>query len=282
MPVFVPSPTDGRTPALDLSMGGQQGILQNPLQWTSSAPYVRQKTIALLITPPALIKYMPNQANQIAALKSLIELMPQTINGLQSGLTWDYEGPAVGHAGEKMEAPVKASRAVSAPAFEWSDKYGMAITRFWTEYGRQLIMDPDLGFPAISSSSAYVSAGSPPILPDQQAMTVLFVEPDLTMTNVTNAWLSTNMMPRTGGDIIGKREMGGTNEIPTVSIEFTALTMIGKAVNTLALNYLKTLKLADLRPLELQGYAAAIDPSITAVAAGLAASVSAAVLPAGS
>jgi len=283
MPVLIPTQTNPealRTPVLDLSVGGQQGILQNPLQWTSSAPYVRQKIFAILVSAPGLIKFMPNYQQQIAALKSLVELMPQRIDGLASGLTWDYDGPLVGHAGEKFVAPIKGSRAVSAPVFEWSDKYGMAVTRFWTEYGRMLILDPDLGVPGIVAAPAYISAKSPPILPEQQTMTILFVEPDVTMTHVTNAWLVTNMMPLTGGDIIGKREMGMSGEVPTVTIEFTALTQIGKAVNILSQNYLNSLKLQDMRPLELKGYTQAISADIKAVAIGLAAEVSAAVLPA--
>ena len=279
MPVLVPSASDLRTPTLDLAQGGQQGVMQNPFQWTSSAAYVRQKVIAILITAPEMMQYMENPQNQIAALKSLIELMPQKIDGLSSGLAWDYDGPLVGNAGEKFVAPIKGSRAVSAPVFEWSDKYGMAITRFWTEYGRQLILDPDLGVPGIVSSPAYLAANSPAILPESQAMTVLFIEPDMTMTNVTNAWLVTNMMPMTGGEIIGKREMGMSGEVPPVTIEFTALTMIGKAVVILAQNYLNGLKLTDLRPLELAGFTARISPDVEAVALGVADAISGAVLP---
>lgn len=277
MPVLIPDPN--RTPIVDITTGGQNGILQSPFQWTSNAPYVRQKIIAVLITAPYLMQYMDAPDFQLAALKSLIELMAIKIDGLQSTVSWDYDGPVVGHAGESFKSVIKAMRTPSAPSHEWPDKYGMAVTRYWTEYGRQIISDPDLQVPGIVASPAYINAGSPPILPDQQTMTVLYIEPDVTLTQVTNAWLCTNMQPLSGGEIIGKREMGGSNETPTVTIEFTALTQIGKAVNILANQYLATLNLTDLRPLELSPYANGIDPNVQAAAAGIAESVSASVLP---
>lgn len=273
MPVLTPIIKDFDlivTPKVDLSLGGQNGLMQSPYQWTSSAGYVRQKIIAILISAPLLMDFIDNPAIQISALKSLIELMPNKIDGLQSTVTWDYDGPLVGHAGEKFVSPLKAARAVSAPVFEWSDKYGQAVTKFWTEYGRLLILDPDLGVPGIVAAPGYISGGSPPILPEMQTMTVLYIEPDPTMTNVTNAWLSTNMMPLTGGEIVGRREMGGAGEVPTISVEFTALTLIGKAVNTLAKNYLASLSLQDLRPLELNAYAPGVDANVDAAAQGLA------------
>jgi len=281
MPVLIPSNDPLRTPTLDIGTGGQNGILTSPYQWTSSALYVRQKIMAVLIDAPAAMEFMENPDAQLAALKSLIELLPQTIDGLNSSVTWDYDGPAVGNAGEKFEAVIKASRAASAPSFTWADKYGMALTRYWTEYGRMLISDPDMQVPGIVASTNYVSAGSPPILPEMQSMTVLFFEPDVTMTNVTNAWLCTNMMPKSAGDIIGKREIGGSNETPNFTIEFTALTIIGKAVNILAKNYLSTLKLTDLRPLELYAYTDGVDPTVAQAATGLAEEISNAVMPTG-
>ncbi len=267
-----------RTPMLDLSIGGQNGIMRSPAEWVSSANYVQQKTRAVLFTPPKGIQYLPSAELQYAALKSLIELMPQTIDGLTSNVEWNYEGPQVGNAGEKMESATQATRAVCTPTFTWSEKYGMSIARFWTEYGRMLIMDPDLTHPGIVATSNYIAANSPAWLPDMYSMTVLFFEPDVTFTKVTKAWLCTNMQPRTGGDITGKMEVNGAGEIPTVSIEFTALTLIGKPVNILAQNYLNSLNLTDLRPLELKPYTTSIDPDVKAAAEGLASQVTNAVL----
>jgi len=275
-PTLIQMSGDVRTPSIDLSQGGQQGMLQNPMLWGNNANYIRQKTIPVLVSAPRLMGLLSNAGYRMAALKSLMELMPQKIDGLKSSLSADYDGQAVGHAGEKMESVTHVAREVSAPNYEWVDKYGMAITRYWTDYMRMFIADPDLQVPAIIQTPEYINAGSPPITPESQSMVMLFIEPDVTMTNVTNAWLCTNMMPRTAGEIIGVREMGGSNEIPTVGIEFTALTFIGKPVELLAASYLASLKLTDLRPLDLaqkysqNGSPGGVNSDVLAAGAGFA------------
>lgn len=280
MSVLANGAGDVRTPVLNVAEGGQQGIMTNPFYWSSSSNYVRQKLLCVLISSPELMKYLPESKQQVAALKSLMELMPQKVDGLKSTLTWEYDGPAVGNAGEKFVSALKGTREVSAPTYSWAEKYGQAIARFWTELGRCIILDPDLQVPGIVAEAAYIAANSPPILPEQQAIIMLFIEPDLTMTNVGNAWLCTNMMPLTGGEIIGSREIGGGAELTTVDIEFTAFTQTGKAVWALAKNYLNSLKLTDLRPLELQPFADGISPTVDAAQLGLAREVTEAVMSA--
>lgn len=244
-----------KTKPLNLAIGAQNGAMRDPHQWTSAAPYVRQKVIAVLIAAPAAFEYMDGgKTALVAALKSLIEMMPQTIEGLNSSVTWEFAEVATGHAGEMMESPTKGSRARSVPSFTWSEKYGFAVTNFFTKYGTQLLIDPDLGVPGIVASEAYIAAGRPPILPEQQSMTVLFIEPDVSMTYVTKAWLCANMMPKTGGIIDGKRDVTMGGEVLSVTIEFTALTLTGKTVDKMAKNYLDSLSIKDLKPLNLKPY----------------------------
>ena len=269
----------GRTPQLNLSEGGQQGAMSSPHQWVSGADYVRQKIIAVLISAPAAMRYLPESKDQIAILKSLIEVMPLTIEGLNSSIAWEFSETPVGNAGEMMESVINSTRERSIPSFTWSDKHGMAIPKYFTELGRQLLMYPDLDVPGIVANQAYIEDGSPPLLPEQQSMTVLFIEPDTTMVNVTNSWLVTNMMPKSGGEIIGKREIAGANEVPTVSIEFTGLTMTGRSVTSMAKSYLNSLKLLDLRPLDLKPYAEEISPDVLNAAEGFASKITDSVNP---
>lgn len=286
MSVLNKASTDVRTPQLNTGAaqyggGGQNGFLHSPFQWTNAAPYVRQPLRAVLVNAPLLMQFMNDAQLQLDTLKTLIELRAQKIDGLQSSVTWDYDGPVITNAGEKMEAVIKASRAVSTPTFEWTVSYGMAEIRYWHDYGRYIIMDPDLQFPGIVALQRYIDAGSPPVLPEAQSMTVLFFEPDQTMTNITNAWLCTNMQPRSAGDIVGRMERGGSSEITTLSIEFTALTMTGEGVYRLAKAYLDTLKLQDLRPLDLKPFYPGINPDVEHAGSTLAAQVTESVIPLG-
>ena len=267
-----------RAGIINPNQGAQNGLLLQPDQWASMTNYVRQPILSFLISPPALLKYLPNPTYQYAALKSMIEVQPQKIDGLKSSVTWDFEGPAVGHSGEKMEAVVKANREVSAPNFEWAEKVNQTFTRYWTDYGQQLLMHPDTQRPGIISSQSYINDGSPIILAPDQGFVALFIEPDNTLTRVVNAWLCANMQPRAAGEIIGRRETGGGGEVITVPIEFTAWTMCNEPVVNLAAQILDSLRLQDFRPVSVKPFENKIDPYVRDTAEGLAKQLTEAVI----
>jgi hypothetical protein len=259
-----------RADVINPNQGAQNGLLLQPNQWAAMTNYVRQPILSFLISPPALLRYLPNPTFQLAALKSMIEVQPQKIDGLKSSVTWDFDGPAVGHSGEKMESVIKANREVSAPNFEWTEKVNQTFTRYWTNYGQELLMHPDTQRPGIISAPAYLNAGSPIILAPDQGFVALFIEPDNTLTRVVNAWLCSNMQPRSGGEIVGRRETGGGAEVISVPIEFTAWTMNNEPVVDLATRILDGLRLQDLRPVSVKPFENAIDPYVRDTAEGLA------------
>lgn len=243
----------GRSPMLKLEEGGQQGALLQHHLWTSSAAYVKEDVIAVLLAAPAAMKFLPNSNLLVAKLKSLIEVLPVSLEGLDSSITWEFDETTVGNAGEKFEAVIGSARARSTPSFTWDEKEGQAITRFWTELGRLLLIDPDTKKPGIIEVAEYRSSngGKPIMLPEDRSFTVLFIEPNSTMTYSVNSWLLSNMMPKSGGDIKGGRKMGEKLELVPVTIEFTNLGMPGKEVTKLANAWLDSLNLADMRPLDM-------------------------------
>jgi hypothetical protein len=261
---------EGETRPLNLGEGGQQGAMRVPRNWVSMALYLKQKVIAVLVTAPGAMKYMPSPEQQVAALKALIELTPQTIDGLKSTTTWTFATTAVGHAGAMMETPTDGKVERSIPQITWAERWGGAIGKYWLAFGNTLVWHPQLTYPGIVSAEAYLADKSPPMLPDMMSFMTLFIEPDETMTRVTRAWLIANMMPTTSGEITGKREMGGAGEVPQVSVTFTALELQGAAVHQLALNYMKSLKLSDLRPAHLKSYVDAIAPNVVNATKGYA------------
>lgn len=263
-----------KTRPLNLTEGGQQGAMMSPHQWNSNAGYVRQNVIAVLLAAPQAMRFLENADHHRATLKSLIEVMPIRVEGLNSSVTWEYGEVPVGNGGEMFESVVNAVRERSIPAFAWNEKYGQAIARWWTEMGRKLVLDPDLKVPGIVAEEAYRREGSPNLLPEMCAMTVLFIEPDETMTNVINAWMCTNMMPKSGGEIIGRKEIAGASEVPEVSIEFTALTLRGSAVDKQAKDYLANLNLEDMRPTELKPFVDGISAEVDTSSEGYANKIS--------
>lgn len=238
----------GRTRPIDMSVGGQQGATSDPLGWVSSATYVRQKMISVLYHSPNHMKLMPDGQKRIEQLKALVELLPQSVTGLNARLDVTFEESRVSNGGEFHETATNSERVRSVPVFEYQEKEGKAIKNFFADWIRYLIMDPETSHPLLASLPEYEQAGSPEFLPDDMAMAVLFIEPSRDLRRVTTAWMVTNMMPKTSGDDEGKRVIGEANEVVVQSIEFTGTAMMGTEVDRIAQRYLDDLNKAGFRP----------------------------------
>lgn len=257
--------------AMNLTKGGQNGIMPAHHEYNSSAGYVPEPLIAVLVTAPRAVKYLPDPERYVATLKELTEVTAKRIEGLNSTITNEFSEIRVGNAGEVLEQATGSQRARSTPSFTWDERFGQAIVRFWTEHSRLFVMDPDLGKPGIIAESKYIEAGSPPLLPEDLTYSVMYLEPDATLTQVVKAWLCANHQPKSGGELVGRRELGVAKAIPEVTIEFTALTAIGNAVNVMAKAYLKSLRLEDLRPMDMKLFNENLDKDDKGIAPDVAA-----------
>lgn len=257
--------TKGYTKALDLKHGGQQGPLSDPEHWVSSAEYVRQKMIAVLVEAPKFMTYMTDGPDRIAMLKSMVEVMATNITGINNKLDVSFSDNKVSNAGEVHSTPTQVVREVSAPVFEWPEKRGKAIFKFNSDWIIELIADPETTHPGLITKDAYEAAGFPEFLPDSMAMTVLFFEPSDDLHTVTEAALCTNMMPKTSGESTMTRAIGEANETVKHSIEYTSTTHRSDAVLQLAKDYLEALNVQGYRPAGLAAYYDSIGSDVIAV-----------------
>ncbi len=258
----------GVTRSLDLSVGGQQGATRDPRNWVSSAAYVRQKLIAVLVQAPKFMQYMDNGADRIRMLKALVEVMPTSVTGMTSKLEVNFEETKISNAGEVHHTPTKVNRAVTNPSFVWPEKEGKAIFNFMSQWIMELIADPETTYPGLITKSAWEAAGKPEFLPDAISMTVLFIEPSRDLSKVTSAWLCTNMMPKNSGEDEGKRVIGDNNEVVEHNIEFTATTQIGTYVTRMAQAYLDSLVKKGFQPAALPAAIDKISPDLTSANTG--------------
>lgn len=237
------------TPIVDIAKekAGQQGLRTHFEGYVSNAAYVRRNIIAVLVEAPRGFQDLPNPDKWVATLKNLIELHANSIEGLQSTLTVDFVENAVGGAGEMQEDLSNVTRARSTPTFTWTEKYGKPINRFLTGWITNLMMDPITKVPRVSMG---VASGEGPsdLLPDYTGCTILFIEPDPTHTSVVEAWLCTNMHPKTAGEVLGSRDLTSGGESSTYSVEFTSLTQVGYGVDTLAQRFLDELSMSGVNP----------------------------------
>lgn len=232
--------------AVDIRQGGQNGAMTDFRGFVSNASYVRKNIICILIEAPRGFRDLGDEEVWVGTLKSLVELHPRTIEGLNMTLTAEFQDNPVGGAGEVQSDWSDSKRTPSTPTFGWVDKYGLVINQFFEAWITGLLGDPITKYPTVISNPD----GQRPtdLLPDYRSATMLFIEPDPTHLNVQRAWLCCNMMPKTAGDAIGSRDLTQGGQFAEYSIEFTAMTQVGAGVNEFARKVLRSLDLNGMNP----------------------------------
>lgn len=215
-------------PMVDLGRGGQHGHMVDYEAWCSSTPYVRQNLIPRVITAPRGFAKLPNPPMWYAGLKAIIELHTKTISGLNSTLEVESIQQAMGGAGEQIDAPVNVTRSKSEPSHSLDEKYGRPVTEFLDSWIMNLIMDPETKYPNVLKQDKVIV---PDLLNDFFSCSVLYIEPDPTMTKCMHAWYVTNMYPQAGATREGNFDLTGSKEDLSIDITFTGITQVGVAVN---------------------------------------------------
>ncbi len=241
---------------LDLTYGGQFGWAPDYTQWVSNQAYIRRNLICILLEAPRFFQLMPNPSVWVQTLKSLVELHAISIEGMNATVEVEFAEHNVGGAGEIQQEIADAKRTRSDPTFTFIEKYGLPIQTFlqqWISYG---MMDPDTKTALVATLG-----GSAPtdLLADFTSMSCLFIEPDPTHTSVVKSWVTTNMMPKTTGEIIGKRDLNSASELLTLAINFSALSQFNLGTNVFAQSILTSINQTNanpyLRPSFIQGLA---------------------------
>ncbi len=254
-------------PMVDLNKGGQHGASVHFDSYLSSTAYVRKNLIAVVLEAPRGFRLMDQPSKWVEALKALVEVQPLSIEGLQGGLNVDTVETAFGGGGEIQEDPANVTRTRSQVSFTWKDRYGKPISHFLREWIINLIMDPITKAPAVVSRG---SAAPTDLLPDFYGMSVLFFEPDPTCTKVLEAWLGTNMFPKSSGDIIGRRDMSAAGEGSELNIEFTGIYQHGYGVRQLAQAIYDRMNLTGLDPNRQKAFLDGVDADVAPYNSGYA------------
>lgn len=245
-------------PMLDLTYGGQMGWAPDLTQWVSNQAYVRRPLVCILLEAPRFFQLMPNPQVWVQSLKSLLELTPTVIEGMNATMEIDWDEHPVGGAGEVQQEVMNSKRTRSEPVFTWIEKYGRPIQNFlqqWISYG---IMDPETKYAMIGT----LGQGHAPsdLLADWYTASCLFFEPDPTHTKVMKSWVTTNMMPKGTGEIIAKRDLNSNSELTTLTITFSALSQYNLGTNAFAQQILDGINLQNanpyLQPAFIQGLSA--------------------------
>ena len=285
------------TPSANLLQGGQWSHLpmigdnDHKHAWMADQAYIRRDIIPVVLQAPKGFEYLPNGEFYVKACVALFEKHARTIEGLDSSLTVNVGEHELGLEGAKYQEPVNVTVAESNVSISLTEKYGQAVKNFLDVWVRYLIMDPQTKSPLISqylrakkanSSQSQDGAGTEtntdgkgnkPTLAngmvldnnvwstENYTMTVLFIEPDILNNRVVNAWLVSNMFPKSVPNIIGKKDKKADKEVEELTIEFGgfALHSRNQHVRKMAQDMLDSLALYQLTNDNIIPQANAID-----------------------
>lgn len=242
---------------LDVRYGGQQGYMNNLgltdssgtyREWINNSAYVQRNVIPFVLQTPRFFQYMPEQDRLNETLISILESHVETYDGLQRGITLETDEHAVGAAGEFQEEAVRATRARTTLSMTLREKQGKPFNRFlnmWITYG---ILDPDTQRPLATALDTYNGDVNDIWTPDQYTTTILFVEPDFAHRNVVEAWLCTNVFPKSDGEVTGRRDLQAAGEMKVYSIELSSITVSNAEVRAFGQDMLNKLSVLKTDP----------------------------------
>jgi hypothetical protein len=250
-------------PMLDLQHGGQIGFAPDLAEWVSNQAFVRRNVIPLLVEAPKGFQLLNNPSYWVGTLRSLVELHPLSVDGLQGGLEVEVASTPVGGGGQQQEDVTNVVETQTKVVFRWGEKYGMPVATFMRGWITNLIMDPNTKYPNV------VTTGTPPtdMLADMYSATMLFIEPDPTHTTVVKSWLVTNMYPTGTGEITGRRDLTQANETPTYDISFTGIAQYSLGVDAFAQQILSSINLTGANPQLRAAFVQAISADVAAAGA---------------
>ena len=233
-------------PILDPTYGGQMGFGPDLRYWVNNANQKQQNLIPILIEAPRGFQYLNNPEKRVEILRAMVEIHPRSIEGLDASMNVQVDGTPVSGDGQQQQEFVNVTREVSQPTFVWDEKYGRPFGLTLEDWVSQTMADP-----ATKVANVVTIDGNRPtdMLPDQYAMTMLFIEPDPTMRSVIKAFLCTNMFPQGKvGDYTGRRDITQPLQLVQYSQQFTALTQVGAGVNLIAQSVLEGININNANP----------------------------------
>lgn len=229
----------------DLRFGGQMGYSPDFSTWVNFHPYVSRNLIPILIEPPLFFRTMPNSDVWIAALRSMLEVMPRSIQGLNAELQVSTATTPFGGAGQEFGVYTNVKEQKPDIQVTLVERVGMPIYRFisaWIRYG---MMDPNT---KVATVNTIAGSQLSDMMADQYSATVLFIEPDEMHRFVTQAWLVTNMFPKGTGQNTAKMDKASDMEMRELTIQFEGIAQYGAGVDDFAQRILNEISIVGADP----------------------------------
>lgn len=270
-PSGVLSQSGHNAPSVNLLYGGQFGHSPVYEEYLGTQQYIQQQLIPVLLAAPTGFDSLPGKDNLYKILKSLVELHPMRISGLNAGMEMETVTTPFGGGGQVMETPTNVKWKESNIQFSWNEKVGLPIHRFLSMWWRYLIMDPDSKSASINTLPGVQVTD---MLADRYAMTMMFIEPDVTKSFVVKAWLVSNMFPKDVGENEGRMDKAAAGEQKDYDVPFSGIVQMGLGVEKVAQTILSSMSLTNADPYRRAAMMEGVSADVAALTKGYASSIS--------
>lgn len=259
-----PNGTGGyKAPVANAWVGGQNGVMTNPGLYVQNSTYVRRNIVAKVVNFPGFVDYMPDPSTWRVGIKTMFEVQSK-IDGLEKGLDANFIEQEIGRTGKKQYDIDKVTEKQSDLTLSLTDKYGQPYKKLLTVWLRYGMDDPETGVPLIS----IINDNVPDLLPDMYSATLLCFEPDPLHKYVQNAWLFTNVAPRSNGPDTGNKDLTSNHQSSEMSIGLTSLQQTGFGVIDFAQRELDKLNRKGMNALSRKAFVEDIDDIVRETAGG--------------
>lgn len=251
-------------PMLDPTYGPQMGFAPDLRYWVNNANYKQYNLIPILLEAPRFLQYLNDGDKRVEILRAMVEIAPRSITGLRHSLNVEVDSTPVGGAGELQQEFTDVKRDRSDPIFTWDEKYGRPYGIFLEDWITQGLMDPNTKVANIGT----IENGPTDMLPDQYAMSMMFIEPDPMQRRVVRSWVITNMWPQSAGDQEAQRDINQALQLKQLQITFSALQQVGAGVNAVAQTVLDGINIYGANPNLRASFISDVAPEVLAAANG--------------
>lgn len=245
-----------RQPMLDPSIGGQFGIMMDRKNWVSNAVELKGQLYAVVLDIPKGFLELPGSEHYIRALKTMWSQDAQTIEGLDATLNTEFAETPVGGAGEMQETLSNVTRNRSVPVLGLPERLGKPYQAMLHDWITLLGMDPETKIPGLA---AFKELEIDILTPDWNTCTVAFFTTDPTFRYVQDAWIITNMFPKSAGEITARKDQAAGKEALVHSIEWTGMAQVGMGPKSVCQGLLNSLSLRGVSPVTAPGVMEEVD-----------------------
>lgn len=187
-------------PVANLLEGSQLGVGYQAKYFDASTPLVFPPAAIIVLQTPQMWKDIPELGYW---LKVMMECHAKDVSGIDFSYNLASQGQPVGHDGQEMATPTKATRSAVSPTFVYPEVGGNLI---WNFHRRWIT---DIQNPDTNASMEFLDTPVPYSM-SQYAATFMAIQfdPSSHHTMITDAMVYTNVYPQSTTDLGAQRQIG--------------------------------------------------------------------------